>query len=1169
MQLKKIKLAGFKSFVDPTTITLPSQLIGVVGPNGCGKSNVIDAVRWVLGESSAKNLRGTSLEDVIFNGSSARKSVGHATIELIFDNTDGSLGGQYAQYNEIAIKRRLTRDGQSTYYLNGTRCRRRDITDIFLGTGLGPRSYAIIEQGTVSRLIEAKPEELRVFLEEAAGISKYKERRRETENRIRSTKDNISRLNDLLGELEKRLATLQRQARTAEKYKVVKEEERLVKAQLLALRWRALDGELEEQNRTIASRETALEARLADLRAVEAEVEKQRERHGELNATFNQVQEQYYAVGAEIARVEQAIQHATEKLHQNQRDLEDVERTWRESQAHIDDDARRIETLTRALEESEPELEAARKAEEVSTAALAEAEQNMQIWQNEWDTFNTRAAAQIQAAEVERTRIHHLEDHLMQLRERQERLGEEQGLLDTAADEETLAALEREEQSLSRRVDEHQAGLQSLIDQLARQREENQRLAERLEAMRRRHQDVQKRHAALDALQKVALGKETETLNGWLRQHDLADADRLAQHLQVEPGWEQAVETVLGSCLEAVCVDDLDALAAQVGSLESGALTAFDTAARGESQDSGLATPLLSRITAPWDLSTVLGGVHAVDSLDEALALRPRLGAKQSLVTRDGVWIGRGWLRVARAADAEGGVLKREQRLKAITRELAEVEDELAGLERREQAGREHGRALEEQREAAQQRATESSRQHADLQARIGSLRARLEQVRANRQRIADEIAEIAARVDTDKQELSAARERLQQVMAETEHHEPQREALLSRRDELRRTLESCREQARNDRDRAREIAMRRESMSAQLQSLRVSHDRLSKQLANLSRQRDDLMRTLENGDEPILRMKQELEEKLEARLGIETALSEARRAVEACDHALRELNDRHNTIGQELQNMQAALESLRLARQEYQVRRQTLQEQLAETSHELSTLLDEMPGEATEAAWQEKLDQLGARIQRMGAINLAAIDEYNEQSERKVYLDAQLADLNEALDTLESAIRKIDNETRTRFKETYERVNERLQEFYPRLFGGGVARLDMTSDDLLEAGIQITAQPPGKRPGSIHLLSGGEKALTAIALVFALFELNPAPFCMLDEVDAPLDDNNAIRFCQLVKEMSERVQFIVISHNKITMEMAQQLIGVTMHEPGVSRLVAVDVDEAVEMVTA
>ncbi len=1167
MRLKKIKLAGFKSFVDPTTIALPSQLIGVVGPNGCGKSNVIDAVRWVLGESSAKNLRGTSLEDVIFNGSSARKSVGHATVELIFDNVDGRLGGQYAQYSEIGIKRHLSRDGQSIYYLNGTRCRRRDITDIFLGTGLGPRSYAIIEQGTVSRLIEAKPEELRVFLEEAAGISKYKERRRETENRIRAAKDNISRLNDLLSELEKRIATLQRQAKTAEKYKVVKEEERLVKAQFLALRWQVMDGELAEQNRTIAARETSSEGKLSELRAVEAETEKQREQHGELNNAFNHVQEKFYSVGAEIARTEQALQHATEKLHQNQRDLEEVERTWQESQAHIEDDVGQISVLTQSLQESEPELELARTAETASAVALTDAEQCMQIWQNEWDAFNTQSAAQIQAAEVERTRIHHLEEHLLQLRDRQSRLNEELGLLDTVSDEETLVTLRREDQALSQVVNEQQGILQSLVTQLTQQRESNSRLVETLEQARHRLQEVQKRHAALDAMQKVALGKAVETVNDWLKQHNLADKDRLAQNLQVEAGWERAVETVLGSYLEAVCVTDIDVVASQVDSLKSGSLTVIDTRAETAVADVDWAAPLAGKVSAPWDLGAVLAGIHAVDTLDEALTLRSRLSLNDSLVTRDGVWIGKNWLRVSREVDAGAGVLKREKELKTITQALADVTEQLADLERQEQVGRERSRTLEEQREEAQQSTGEASRQLADLLARIGSLNARLGQIKVSRQRMLDEIEEITSRTDSDKKELSAARARLEQVLSATEHHEPQREKLLEGRDELRRTLEGSRDQARNDRDRAREIVMRRESMNTQLKSLQVAYERLSSQLANLTRQRDELLRALENGDEPIVTMKKQLEQMLQQRLEVETDLAGARQQVESCDHTLRALNDQHNLIGQELQEMQSALETFRLTRQEFQVRRQTIQEQLTETQNKLQVLLEEMPEDATEEAWQERIDQLALKIQRMGAINLAAIDECTEQSERKDYLDAQLADLNEALDTLDNAIRKIDGETRSRFKDTFELVNDRLQEFYPKLFDGGVARLEMTSDDLLEAGIQIFAQPPGKRPGSIHLLSGGEKALTAIALVFALFELNPAPFCMLDEVDAPLDDTNAIRFCQLVKEMSDRVQFIVISHNKITMEMAQQLIGVTMHEAGVSRLVTVDVDEAVEMV--
>ncbi|HHH36057.1 MAG TPA: chromosome segregation protein SMC [Gammaproteobacteria bacterium] len=1169
MRLKKIKLAGFKSFVDPTTIIFPSQLVGVVGPNGCGKSNVIDAVRWVLGESSAKHLRGDSLEDVIFNGSTSRKPVGQAFVELVFDNSDGSLGGQYARYSEIAIKRHLSRDGQSVYYLNGTRCRRRDITDIFLGTGLGPRSYAIIEQGTVSRLIEAKPEELRVFLEEVAGISKYKERRRETENRIRGTKENISRLNDLLSELEKRLDKLQRQAKTAERYKVVKQEEREVKAQLLALRWQALDEELRGREKDISSRETALEARVAELRAVEAELEKQREHHVEVNEAFNEVQGRYYSLGAEIARLEQSIQHATERLQKNQRDLAEVERAWQEIRNHMEQDGAEIEGLRQSLAQSEPELSQARRAEQASGAALAEAEEQMQLWQNEWDAFNARAAAQIQEAEVERTRIHHLEDQLLQLHERLQRLGEERNAVESQVDETAAAELGRELEALAASREETESELQSLLAEIAEQRSSRQQLTVELEAARRELQALQRRQATLEALQEAALGKQAGAARGWLKAHGLEGRQRLAESLEVAPGWERAVETVLGPYLEAVCVEDLAGMAGDLAELEEGSLTLLDTTAAVDAGTGRLAAALRDKVRAPWELGGLLAGVYIAEDLAGALALRPRLGADESVVTRQGLWLGPNWVRVSRPSDESAGILEREQALRELGSTLATAAARVAALEEELAAVESRGRELEERREQTQQRHAALVRQHAELQARLGSLEARQEQLRLRRQRLAEELGEVERRIEEDKAELGRARGRLEAVVAQTEGHEAQRNSLLERRDALRRTLEQCREQARNDRDRAREIALRSESMQAQLKSLEVGYQRMENQLANLGRQRETLIQALADGDGPINTMKAELETLLGRRLEVEQDLAEARRAVEACEHELRQLEERRTAIERQLEEMRAAMEQLRLAGQELRVRRQTLLEQLQETGFELQPLLEAMPEEASEAAWAERLEQIAQRIQRMGPINLAAIDEFQEQSQRKEYLDAQLADLNEALATLEGAIRKIDNETRARFRETFEYVNERLQALYPRLFGGGRAFLEMTSNDLLEAGVAIMAQPPGKRNGSIHLLSGGEKALTAIALVFAMFELNPAPFCMLDEVDAPLDDNNAARFCQLVKEMAQQVQFVVITHNKITMEMAQQLVGVTMHEPGVSRLVAVDVDEAVEMATA
>ena len=633
MRLKRIKLAGFKSFVDPTTITIPGQLVGIVGPNGCGKSNVIDAVRWVMGESSARHLRGDSLEDVIFNGSSARKPVGHAAIELSFDNSEGRVGGQYASYSEIAIKRQLSRDGQSIYYLNGARCRRRDITDIFLGTGLGPRSYAIIEQGTISRLIEAKPDELRVFLEEAAGISKYKERRRETETRIRSTRENISRLNDLIEEISKRLQTLQRQANAAEKYKELKQEERLLKAQALALRWRELNKELGNKDRQIATDETALQGQLAGLRAVETQIEKQREQHTEDNETFNQIQGEFYSVGSEIARLEQSIQHATERRLQNQRDLEELEQNRTETQGHFENDRKQIDKYKQTLQASEPDIKRAQQAESVSVSAWTQAGQAMQSWQNEWEVFNAKAAAELQAAEVERTRITHLVDHLARIQARLDRLEGEQHEISSQSLKEESVALNEKVMEFGKTLDKLRHELTNVLANITKRREWNDQLTSELEDERGRLQILQKQHTSLEALQKAALGKGAESVTTWLEENGLHDIRRLAETLEVENGWERAIETVLGLNLEAVCVDGVDQLATKLESLHRGVLTFFDTSVQTVSSGSHrLAAPLLDKVNAPWRLDSLFSGIYAANSLAEALALRSRLSGQESVV---------------------------------------------------------------------------------------------------------------------------------------------------------------------------------------------------------------------------------------------------------------------------------------------------------------------------------------------------------------------------------------------------------------------------------------------------------------------------------------------------------------------------------------------------------
>jgi len=1165
MRLSKIKLAGFKSFVDPTTIPLPTNLTGIVGPNGCGKSNTIDAVRWVMGESSAKHLRGDSMTDVIFNGSNSRKPVGQASIELTFDNADGTLGGQYAHYNEISIKRTVTRDGQSLYHLNGTRCRRRDITDIFLGTGLGPRSYAIIEQGTISRIIEARPEELRVFLEEAAGISKYKERRRETETRMRHTRDNLDRLNDLREELEKQLNHLQRQASTAERYKQLKQEERVLKGQLQALRWRSLDGDAQKQEHHIHEQETALEAQIARQRTAEAGIENKREAHVEASEHFNTVQSEYYGIGADIARLEQTIQHARERYQQQRQDLEQLERNWNEAQVHQESDHQKIEDLQGKLLELEPQHLQAREAEELSAAALAEAEQAMQEWQANWDTFNQQANEPSQTAQVERTRIQHLEQQVGQLQQRLGRIEEEQSNLSVGNLDEELEMLHEQVAEGELRSAGFQERLSGCIEQISRQREQNHQDSQELDQLRTRLQNQRGRHASLQALQQAALGKRQGAVTEWLAKQGLTEARRLAQSISVADGWERAVECVLGDNLEAVCVDGMDPILGTLGSLEHGSLTLFDTRSTAASAAVGGVT-LLSLVTSEWPLDSLLGSVYVADDLSSALGQRSQLAAHESVITRDGVWLGNGWLRVARDADERAGVLHREQELKELTESIALLEEQVETLQQRQEQGRQRLRELEEEREAIQADLNESNRRHGEQKSQLSAKLARQEQIAGRRERLQSEAGELKEQIGQAETQMLTSRRNLHTALERMEELAQQREELASRRDILRDTLERSRQQSRSDRELAQELTVRIQTMRTELDSTQQGLERMNQQLSQLAERREELRMALAEGDSPITLKAEELEALLEKRMAVENRLAEARRTVGDIDHAIRELETERHSAEQQAQNIRSNLERMRMGWQEMSVRRQTLQEQVGEAGFEIDTLLQELPEQADINAWEQELESIGQRIQRLGPINLAAIEEYEQQSERKKYLDSQNADLMESLETLENAIRKIDRETRTRFKETFDKVNKGLQEKFPRLFGGGHAYLELTGDDLLDTGVTVMARPPGKRNSTIHLLSGGEKALTAVALVFSIFELNPSPFCMLDEVDAPLDEANVGRFCKLVKEMSEQVQFIFITHNKATMELATTLTGVTMHEAGVSRIVAVDVDEAVEL---
>ncbi len=1175
MRLKCIKLAGFKSFVDPTTVNFPSNLCAVVGPNGCGKSNVIDAVRWVMGESSAKHLRGESMTDVIFNGSGGRKPVGQASIELVFDNSEGTLKGEYISYAEISIKRKVTRDGQSGYFLNGNKCRRRDITDIFLGTGLGPRSYAIIEQGMISNLIEAKPDDLRVYIEEAAGISKYKERRRDTENRIRRTQENLERLTDIREELGRQLQRLERQAQAAEKYAEFKKEERRVKAQLQALRWRIMDAQVADQRSAITRRELDVEALVTARSSCETAGEKLRSQYLECSDGFNDIQGRYYAVGAEVARVEQSIQHARDRARELRQDMEQTERNYVETEQHLATDRQKALGWEAELQEIRPAMAVLGQAEQESTGLLQAAEEAMHQWQIQWDEFNQQATAPRQQAEVQQSRIQHLEQVLRRLAERVERLQGEHRDLDTVAAEEEIAGLR--EQLAQQEIDneQQQALINRLVCQIDEGRKNYQQVASALGATREQLQALKGRQASLLALQQAALDDGGDQKQ-WLQARGLEQRPRLAETLSVSDGWELAVETVLGSYLQAVCVDQLQPLIADALDLQAGDLLMLEPAgADADGQHSAAmaahpgAEPLSTRLRGDRDAAGLLNGIFACDSLEQALQWRPQLQPGQSVITRDGIWLGANWLRVSRDKDASVGVLKRKQELDAIADQLRQSSARAEELAEAMHQSETRLASMEQQREQHSRGIAEQQRHYAELRSRVSASEMQLEQYRARRARADRELTEAREQQGIEQENLAEARQWLQQALDSMEVDTRQREDLLRQRDGLRSQLDQSRQRARHDRDRLHELAIREKSVSTQLLSIRDGIARLEIQVERLQQRRSQLQESFSQQDDPSEDLAVQLEQLLEQRLAVEAELGEARRNLETVEHEMRQREQQRSQLEQQILEGRSELEQLRLACQEVETRCKTIVEQITEHKYQLQGLLDELPEDAEPGEWEQELERIGNRIQRLGAINLAAIEEYKIESERKSYLDAQHDDLTEALETLESAIRKIDKETRTRFRETFDQINTSLQTLFPKLFGGGHAYLELTGDDLLDTGVTIMARPPGKKNTTIHLLSGGEKAMTAIALVFSIFKLNPAPFCMLDEVDAPLDDANVGRYARMVSEMSDSVQFIYITHNKIAMEMAHQLMGVTMHEPGVSRLVSVDVEQAAELAEA
>jgi len=1174
MKLEKIKLSGFKSFVDSTVIPISGNLTAIVGPNGCGKSNIIDAVRWVMGESSAKHLRGGSMADVIFNGSSGRKPVSTASVELVFNNTDSKLGGEYSQYDTIAIKRQVSRDGTSVFMLNGARCRRKDITDIFLGTGLGSRSYAIIEQGTISRMVEAKPDELRVHIEEAAGVSKYKERRSETETRMKHTRENLERLDDLRDEVEKQIKHLQKQAEKAEKYTELKKQERQYRLELLAMRWntyhqaaKQLDAKLQE----VAHEHNRL---FVELRDIDNSIEAKRADHKAQQQQTNSSQGDYYQIVAEVSGLEQTIKHSESSREQTTIEINRLRQQADQSLAELEADVQQLEEIKAALFEAEEALIVAEERQEDVLYSQQEVQQQKSAWQEQWETYRTTSSSYKEQAEVQRVKTVQLENQNRQLQVRLDKLHGERSELESSDLQSEIESLDTGIEIIETQRAEFHQQLEDLHQQIREQRQQIKQYHDGLHTHRSEMQSVKGKIISLELLQQHAMGKDNKHLSAWLESVDLVENRRLAEFLDVQAGWDTAVETVLGSYLEAICIESAEQIIPGLQRLTDESLMLVETQSVGatsvaepvEWATEVAPTNLLDKVKAPWDLSNLLSGVYCVDDAETARTLSAQLKPHESVITPDGTWFGSGWIKIIRAKDSKTGVLQREKELRLLKQRQEELHIQIEAFEDQLETAETGLKDAEVTRESIQQQDNSLGSELSVKSAEFSAHSARLEHQQRRLEQVCNDIDELSRETADNAETIAEYQLLLEQAEQSMEQQEQNKHSLEA----LNQELQS--EQQRVDQS-ANEARQQVYSIKAQIESLRSSETLTGKQLERLRLQHQqsveriaELELNLHQTLTPMDEEKKQLEQMVVDKEQLEARLKKQRQLQEDLEAEITRLSEEHIRVQRALEKQKEALDTIRFELQESKVRQQTVNEQLKEIDADVEQVLQSLPEQAEENSWKRTVDDLLAQIERLGTINLTAIEEYKAQSERMNFLNEQHADLIEALQTLDQAISKIDKESRLRFKETFDKINTGLQEKFPKLFGGGHAYLELTEQDELESGVNIIARPPGKKNSSIHLLSGGEKALTAVALVFSIFELNPAPFCLLDEVDAPLDDANVGRFSKMVEEMSASVQFLYISHNKVTMEIAKQLAGVTMKEPGVSRMVAVDIEEAVSL---
>jgi chromosome segregation protein len=1169
VRLSSIKLSGFKSFVDPTNFQVPGQLVGVVGPNGCGKSNIIDAVRWVLGESKASELRGESMQDVIFNGSTHRKPAGRASVELVFDNHEGKASGQWGQYAEIAVKRTLTRDGTSTYYINSQPVRRRDIQDIFLGTGLGPRAYAIIGQGMIARIIESRPEELRVFLEEAAGVSKYKERRRETENRLNDTRDNLLRVDDILRELTGNLEKLEGQAAIATRFHQLQAEQDEKQKLLWLLRRNEAQAEQARWFAEVLQAQTDLEQQTAQLRGVELSLEQMRQAHFAVGDRLHSAQGALYQTNAEIGSLEAQIKFVIEsrtRLQQQIGTLTAQRDQWRQQ----------AEEYRGQVEEAEFNLEElAAKVEESGMLAEQKGEL-LPLLESEWRAGQeaaTGSRARImqmqQQLELESAHQRNASNILSGLATRRERLQQEKNGL-VMPDASHLENLRYQLEEKRQLLEENGMALEEALEQQPRLEDERRAAQAAVQGETATSAQLEARLSALRQLQErvQTQGKVTP----WLKKHGLDELPRLWQQLAIEPGWEPAVESVLRERTGALQVSNLDWAKHFVGDAPPAKLALFApvTSAPATAAPVGfkplldllkLNDPGLRGVLQDW-----LHNVFVAEDTAQAFSNRVHLPAGACFVTRQGHIVTQSSVRFHAADSEQEGMLGRQQEIDNIARQL-----------RAQALLADEARARSVRAEAA---VTQHSRVVTELRQKNGALTAAVHALQLDVVKLSEVEARFAQRstqIDTDLAEIAAQEAEQMAVKLESEEKFEQLDQALAElqgaHEEGQQAFLRIESRLADAREALRDLERRAQEAQFAEKSARNRIDELRRNIATATTQAAQVADSLGAGELELASLEagsahEGLQDLLERRTQQERALADARHELDQVSQQMRHAEESRTSSERSLQPQRDRIMEMQLKEQAARLNQEQFAQQLAEARADEAALAGRLQPDMKAQYLQGEVTRLANAIAALGAVNLAALDELAQASERKNYLDAQNRDLLEAIGTLEDAIQKIDKETRDLLQETFDRVNGHFSELFPILFGGGQAKLTMTGDEILNAGVQVMAQPPGKKNATIHLLSGGEKALTATALVFSMFRLNPAPFCLLDEVDAPLDDANTERFCRMVKRMSDQTQFLFISHNKIAMEMATQLIGVTMQEQGVSRIVAVDMEAAANFAT-